>query len=153
MSSSFGEQSAAGGQPASLPRQQASPSVVADMPASGWVQFAGIVILLNGAFNAFDGFIGFFRSTYYIGKPFGGDLWIWALLWLAFGVLEIAAGFAIMAGQSWARWFGIVIVGLNAMLNLFAIGVYPWWSITMIALDMVIIYGLTAGWRRTTIAA
>ena len=151
MSSSFGEQSAAG-QPTAVPRQQSSPTVTADLPASGWVLFAAIVILINGTFNALDGFVGFFRSTYYIGQPFGGSLWIWALLWLAFGVLEVAAGLAIMAGQSWARWFGIVIVALNALLNLLAIGTYPWWSITMIAFDTLVLYGLTAGWRKTSVA-
>ena len=97
--------------------------------------------------NAFDGLIGFFRSTYFIGKPIGGDYWIWALLWLAFGVVEILTGLAILAGQSWARWFGIVIVSLNAILNLTAVGIYPWWALTIIAVDMLVLYGLTAGWR------
>ena len=72
---------------------------------ASWVMFSAVVILINGAFNVFDGFVGFFRATYYIGSPFAGSIWIWALLWLAFGVLELAAGLAIMSGQSWARWF------------------------------------------------
>jgi hypothetical protein len=124
-------------------------SSAVDEDPSGWTLFAAVMILMSGTFNAFDGFIGFFRSTYYIGKPVGGDYWIWALLWLAFGILQIAAGFAIMAGQSWARWFGITIVGLNTLLNLLAMGTYPWWSMTIIAIDLLVIYGLTAGWRRT----
>ena len=127
-------------------------SSVSEEGPSGSMLFASIMIMMSGAFNAFDGLIGFFRSTYYIGKPIGGDYWIWALLWLAFGVVEILVGLAILAGQSWARWFGVVIVSLNAMLNLFAIGIYPWWSLTIIAFDMLILYGLTAGWRRTAAA-
>ena len=127
-------------------------SSVSEEGPSGSMLFASIMIMMSGAFNAFDGLIGFFRSTYYIGKPIGGDYWIWALLWLAFGVVEILVGLAILAGQSWARWFGVVIVSLNAMLNLFAIGIYPWWSLTIIAFDMLILYGLTAGWRRTAVA-
>ena len=152
MSSSFGDQSAAG-QPAAVPRQQASSTAAADLPMSGWVMFSAVVILINGAFNVFDGFVGFFRATYYIGSPVAGSLWIWALLWLAFGVLELAAGLAIVSGQSWARWFGIVIVALNALLNLLAVGTYPWWSLIMIGFDALVIYGLTAGWRRTSRAA
>ena len=93
-------------------------SSVSEEGPSGSMLFASIMIMMSGAFNAFDGLIGFFRSTYYIGKPIGGDYWIWALLWLAFGVVEILVGLAILAGQSWARWFGVVIVSLNAMLNL-----------------------------------
>ena len=127
-------------------------SSVSEEGPSGSMLFASIMIMMSGTFNAFDGLIGFFRSTYYIGKPIGGDYWIWALLWLAFGVVEILVGLAVLAGQSWARWFGVVIISLNAMLNLFAIGIYPWWSLTIIAFDMLILYGLTAGWRRTTAA-
>src|SRR2546423_12998840 len=113
----------------------------------GWVLFASVMILMSGVFNAFDGFIGFFRSTYFIGKPVGGDVWVWALLLLAFGIVELAAGGAILAGRSWGRWFGIVVVSLNALLNLTVIGLYPWWSLTIIAFDLLVIYGLTAGWR------
>ena len=151
MSSSFGDQSTAG-QPTAVPRQQISSTPAADLPMSGWVMFSAVVILINGAFNVFDGFVGFFRATYYVGSPFAGSLWIWALLWLAFGALEVAAGLAILAGRSWARWFGIVIVALNALLNLLAIGTYPWWSITMIAFDTLVLYGLTARWRTTSVA-
>jgi hypothetical protein len=115
--------------------------------ASGWVLFAGVMILISGVFNAFDGLVGFFRSTYFIGHPVWGDLWIWALMWLAFGVLEVAAAFSILSGRSWARWFGIVLVSVNAFLNFFAIGVYPWWALTIIAIDMLVLWGLTVGWR------
>src|SRR5437868_13394243 len=113
----------------------------------GWMLFASIMIMMSGVFNAFDGLIGFFRSTYFIGKPIGGDYWIWALLWLTFGVVEVLAGLAILSGRAWARWFGIVIVSLNAMLNLFAIGIYPWRALTVIVFDVRILYGLTAGRR------
>ena len=117
---------------------------------SGWMLFAGVMILISGMFNAFGGLVGFFRSTYFVGHPVWGDLWIWALLWLAFGVLEIAAAFSILAGQSWARWFGIVLVSVNAFLNFFTIGIYPWWALTIIAIDMLVLWGLTVGWRQST---
>ena len=131
---------------------QPMPSVSEEEPrseeeSSGLMLFASVMIMMSGVFNAFDGLIGFFRSTYFIGKPIGGDYWIWALLWLAFGVVEVLAGLAILTGQSWARWFGIVIVSLNAILNLTAVGIYPWWTLTIIAVDMLVLYGLTAGWR------
>ena len=149
MSTSYGDQRTTSAQPAAYSRQQAEPAVAgAGGVASGWMLFAALMLMISGAFNAIDGFVGFFRSTYYVGRPVGGDLWIYALMWLAFGLLLIAAGSAILAGQSWARWFGIVVVSLNAFLNLFAIGIYPWWSLTMIAVDLLVLWGLSAGWRR-----
>jgi hypothetical protein len=117
-------------------------------PASGWVLFASVMILMSGIFNAFYGVIGFFRSIYFIGRPVYGDVWIWALLLLVFGIVEIAAAAAIMSGRSWGRWFGIVVAGLNALLNLSAVSLYPWWSVAIIAFDVLVIIGLTVGWQR-----
>ncbi len=119
---------------------------------SGWLLFASIMILIGGIFNVFDGIFGFFRSAYWIGKPIGGSLWIWALVLLLFGVVEILAGLGVMSGQSWARWFAIVVVGLNLLAHLGAIALYPLWSVVMIAIDILIIFGLTAGWHATASA-
>jgi hypothetical protein len=114
----------------------------------GWVLFVAVMILFTGIWNAVEGFIGFLRASYFIGSPVLGDLWIWALLWMAFGIVAVAAGAAIMSGRSWGRWFAIVVVGLNAFLHLLAIGTYPWWSLVVIVVDVLILYGLTVHWRR-----
>jgi hypothetical protein len=118
------------------------------LPVSGWVLFASVMILMSGIFNAFYGIIGFFRSTYYIGRPVLGDVWIWALLLLVFGLVQIAAAAAIMSGRAWGRWFGIVVAALNALLNLSAVSLYPWWSLAVITFDVLVIIGLTLGWQR-----
>lgn len=152
MSTSYGDQRTTSGQPVTYSRQQVQSGVAEGQGPSGWMLFAALMLMISGAFNVIDGLVGFFRSTYYVGRPVGGDLWIYALMWLAFGVLLVAAGSAILAGRSWARWFGIVIVSLNAFLNLFAIGVYPWWSLTMIAVDILVLWGLSVGWRRPAVA-
>jgi len=118
------------------------------MVQDGWILFAAIMVLFAGLWNAFEGFIAFFRSTYFIGSAVFGDLWIWALLWLAFGVVQIAAAGAIMSGRSWGRWFAIVTVVLAAFVNLMAIGTYPWWAVMMVAIDVIILYALTVRWNQ-----
>jgi hypothetical protein len=115
----------------------------------GWVLFAGTMILFTGFWNAFEGFLGLFRSSAFIGSPVFGSLWIWALAWLAFGILGIAAGGAILGGQSWGRWFGIAVASLNAFLHLLAVTTYPWWSLVIIAIDVLILFGLTVHWNRS----
>lgn len=121
--------------------------------ADGWVQFAGIMILMVGVFNGIDGFVALLRSSYFAGTPIYGNLFFWSIVWLAFGIAQVLAGFAILSQQTWGRWFGIVTVSLNALVQLFAIALYPWWSIVIIAFDVAIIYALTARWgRRTTLA-
>ena len=112
---------------------------------SGWVRFAGFLILFTGVWNALEGVFAFFRSAYFAGSAVFGSLWIWAILWTAFGVLLIAAGSAILGGQSWGRWFGIVVVSLNAVGVLLTISTYPWTSLALFALSIIIIYKLAEG--------
>jgi hypothetical protein len=59
------------------------------------------------------------------------------------GIGELLAGFAIMGGSQFGRWFGIVAAGLNAVGQLMFLHAYPFWSLAMFAADMLIIYALT----------
>ncbi|HEY7200457.1 MAG TPA: hypothetical protein VIC57_09610 [Candidatus Dormibacteraeota bacterium] len=125
-----------------------NPADTMPMVQDGWLLFSALMVLFAGLWNAFEGVLAFFRSTYFIGSAVFGSLWIWAILWVVFGVVQIAAAGAIMSGRSWGRWFGIVTVGLAAFINLAAIGTYPWWSVLMVAIDVIILYGLTVRWNQ-----
>ena len=118
------------------------------MPQSGWVLFAGVMLLFSGVWIAFEGVFAFFRSTYFVGSAVFGSLWIWALAWLVFGLLLIAAGGAVMSGRAWGRWFGIVVVSLAALLHMLSFATYPWWSAVMITVDFLILFALTARWQK-----
>lgn len=113
----------------------------------GWLLFSGLMILWAGLWNVFQGLTGLFRSSFFFNHTVGGPLWIWGILWIVFGVLQLAASGAIMSSRSWGRWFGIVTVGLSAFVNLLAIGTYPWWSIVVIAIEVLVLFGLTVQWR------
>lgn len=117
------------------------------VPRDGWILFAWLMILFTGIWNLFEGFFAFFQAAWFIGHPVFGALWIWALAWMALGALQVAAAGAIMSGRSWGRWFGIVMVGFAGFLHLLAIPVYPWWSVIMVALNVLILYALAAHWR------
>jgi len=43
----------------------------------------------------------------------------------------------VLAGNQLARWFG-----LNAIDQMFVIPAYPFWSLVIIAMDVVALYGL-----------
>jgi hypothetical protein len=120
-----------------------------DLPVNGWVLFAGVMLLFSGIWIAFEGIFAFFRSTWFVGNAVFGPLWIWAVAWTAFGVLLIAAGTAVTAGRAWGRWFGIVVVVLAAFLHMLSFATYPWWSAAMIAIDVLILFGLTARWQKS----
>ena len=58
-----------------------------------------------------------------------------------------------MAGNQVARWFAVVVVGLNAINQMFFIPAYPFWSLTIIAMDVVALYGLCAYGSRANVEA
>jgi hypothetical protein len=119
------------------------------VPQNGWVLFSGLMLLFSGIWIAFEGIFAFFRSTWFVGSAVFGSLWIWAVAWVAFGVLLIAAGSAVMGGRTWGRWFGIVVVTLALLLHMLSFATYPWWSAVMIAIDVLILFGLAARWQRS----
>jgi hypothetical protein len=63
---------------------------------------------------------------------------------LALGVVELVAAGAILRGRAWGRWFGISAASLNAIGQMVFIPAYPWWALLIIAVDILVIYGLAA---------
>ena len=114
---------------------------------SGWWVFAGVLLLVAGVLNIIYGIaaIGdskFFSDnvTYIIS---GLNTWGWIILIV--GVLELVAAFSLFSGGEFGRWFGIFIAALNAMAALLSIPAYPFWSLAIFALAIIIIYKLAEG--------
>ena len=113
----------------------------------GWVLFAGCMMIILGTFQVIAGLVALFDDGYYIVTS--NDLLIsvdytgWGWVHLVVGVLILAAGFGVLAGQIWARLVGIVFAGLSAIINLGFLAAFPVWSVVMIALDVIVIYALS----------
>jgi hypothetical protein len=73
-----------------------------------------------------------------------GTLNTWGWVVLVLGALQIVAAGSIWAGGQFGRFFGILIAGLSAIGALLAIPAYPFWSLVIFAVDILIIYGLAA---------
>jgi hypothetical protein len=110
----------------------------------GWVAFAGVMIFLGGVLNTLWGISAIANSHILInGNHYSIDhrqAWGWAILII--GVIEILVAVAILAGQGWARWAGVAIAGINAIGVLADMQAYPWWSLALFFIDVLIIYGL-----------
>jgi hypothetical protein len=122
---------------------------------AGWIGFAGIVMLIIGAIDFFQGLIAIFEDEYFIPTQAGYlvvDLTAWGWFMLFWGALLVLAGLALLAAQSWARWFAIVLVSLNILGQLGFVGSsdYPLWALTAIVLNIVVLYALTARWSQST---
>ena len=116
---------------------------------AGWVAFAGIMLALIGFFDILQGLTALFNDEYFTVR--NGDLLVfdftaWGWITLIWGLLLIAAGLGLLAGRGWARWCGIVVVFINAILQIAFLNAFPIWSAIIIALDVFVLYALTARW-------
>jgi len=121
----------------------------------GLVLFAGVLLLVAGFWNMIYGIAAIANSHVFVGNAhyvFGNQrAWGWVTLILA--VLMLLAGVGVMVGNQAARWFGVVVVGLNAINQMFFLPAYPFWSLMIIAADIVALYGLCAYGSRDNIEA
>lgn len=118
-------------------------------PGYGWRSFAGVLMIITGFFNCIDGLVAIINANRIEGVvngnatlPITDDVSDWGWVVLAVGIVMVAAGFAIFSGAMWARVFGIVVAGLNMLVQFTYLAHFPFWSFTMILVDMLVIYGL-----------
>lgn len=112
---------------------------------SGWTAFAGVILVMAGALGALDGLIAIFKDEVYLvgdDAVITFDLTFWGWVHLLMGGLVMGAGFAVLNNATWGRAVGIVAAFFHALVQIPFITVYPWWTIIIIALDVIIIYGL-----------
>jgi hypothetical protein len=112
----------------------------------GWVLFAGIMIVTVGALNVIYGIAAIGDSRFFVAdqKYILSGLSTWGWVMLIVGALQVVAALSIWRGGSFGRWFGITVAVVNAIAAMLAIPAYPFWSLAVIALDILVIYGLAA---------
>jgi hypothetical protein len=117
---------------------------------TGWITFAGTVLVIVGAINVIYGLSAIWRDQVLTatgtGRVIVWDLAAWGWILLLFGIFQFVAGCALFGGSGWARWTAIVLAGLNAIASVGSITVFPLWTILIVALDITVIYQLAARW-------
>ncbi len=121
----------------------------------GLVLFAGVLMLVVGFWNLIYGIAAIAQSHVFVANAHYvfGDLRTWGWITLIIAALQILAGIGVMTGNQLARWAGIILVGLNAINQMFFIPAYPFWSLMIIAADIVALYGLCAYGSRENVEA
>jgi hypothetical protein len=110
----------------------------------GWLTFAAVMLGVGGAWNIIDGLLALDSSKVYgaYHTYVWSDLRTWGWVALVLGVVQVMAAVSIFSGSQFGRWFGISAAAVNAIGQLFWVPVYPWWALTMFAVDVLIIYAL-----------
>jgi hypothetical protein len=119
------------------------------------IVFAVVLLLTVGFFNLIDGIAAIANSHVFIANAHYviGDLRAWGWVALILGALQILAALGVLAGNQAARWFGVAVIGLNTIGQMFFIPAYPFWSLMIIAVDVVALWGLCAYGSRENVTA
>ena len=115
------------------------------MRGAGRVVFAAIMLMLVGFLNiiygigALDDANYFVNDTRFILTNLNTLGWVLIIL----GIIQLTAGFSLMAGNAYGRVLGIIGGSLGAIGALFSIGgANPWWSLVIFALCIYIVHGI-----------
>jgi|SRR5690242_8975613 hypothetical protein len=111
---------------------------------TGWRLFAAIMLGCAAALNIIDGIVALSKSNFFVADAeyVFSDLRTWGWIVLAFGIAQGLGALALMNRNQLARWFAIAVAAVNAVIQLTWIQAYPFWSLTIFALDILVIYGL-----------
>ena len=109
---------------------------------SGWVIFAAIMLIIVGILNVIWGIAAIADSKFFIQdqKYILSNLNAWGWITLIIGVLQLLAGFSLWSGNLYGRAMAILFASLSALAALLSIPAYPFWSLAIFAIDIIIIY-------------
>ena len=115
------------------------------MRGAGRVVFAATMLLIVGTLNIIYG-IGalddaniFVNDTRFVLSNLSTLGWVLIIL----GLIQLTAGFSLMAGNTYGRVLGIIGGSLGAIGALLSIGgAFPWWSLAVFALCVYVVHGI-----------
>lgn len=123
---------------------------VADVTAA----FAGVMLIVTASFDILQGLAAIADPDFFAaGNEYLYQLNVatWGWIHVVVGILTVIVGVAILRGVTWGRILGIVLAALGALTNFAFLPIYPWWAITIIGINLLVIWALTVqlkGYRR-----
>ena len=124
--------------------QQSMPST-RGVRITGWVWFAGILLILGGAINLIHGFAALERKEYFTSDIVYNNLTFWGWVFVVWGAVQVYAGFASVTGRLSGNYVGVIVAGTASILWFFMVFTTPWAALIGVMLNILVVYGLTAG--------
>ena len=119
--------------------------------AHGIAVFAGVVMIVGGAFQALEGLAGIVHDQYLVVLPnyiYAFDLTVCGVIHLLVGLALVVIGVSLLRGQTWARVAGLIAAVVSAIFNFVWLPFAPWWAVTVIVIDMLVIWALASYLRQ-----
>ena len=101
--------------------------------------------MVAGVVNVIYGFAAIDDAKFFVGETryVFSSLHTWGWITILLGAMQLTAGLSLAAGRTFGRVYGIVAASFGAVGALLAVGgAYPFWSLGVFALCVVIIHGL-----------
>lgn len=117
----------------------------------GWTLFAAIVMMASGVGDFLVGLAAVIRGSFFVQMPnyaFNMSVRGWGWINLVLGIVVFLAGAGLLSGRLWARAVGVALAVCSLIANFIYIPFSPVWSIVVIALDVFVIWALTAPRQR-----
>lgn len=112
--------------------------------APGVVTFAAVLFTIAGFFHGIEGLGAIFKKEYFNEAALlYSNLQVWGWASLILGILQISAAYMIIGRATAGRTLGIVVASISAIATFFSIEAHPLGGVLLIAVDLLIIYGLT----------
>jgi hypothetical protein len=121
----------------------------------GLILFAAVLLVIVGIFNLIYGIAAIANSHVIVANAHYvfANLRTWGWITLIIGVLQLLAAAGVVAGNQFARWFAVAVLGLNAIDMMFFVPAYPFWALVILVADVVALYGLCAYGSRANLEA
>lgn len=108
---------------------------------------AGIFMVLVGAFHAIEGVVALASGTFFEGGKsywFQWNLTAWGWVHIVVGALVAVTGIFLMRYASWAATLALFLCSASILASFLWLPHFPVWSLTLIALDVFVIWAVTA---------
>ncbi|WP_405392258.1 hypothetical protein OG596_33190 [Streptomyces sp. NBC_01102] len=119
--------------------------------ASGWTVFAAVLMIFGGAMAILEGIAAIAKDDVFVATRnyvFQFNLTGWGWIHLILGIVILLAGCALFTGALWARAVGVLGAGLGVVAHFLWLPYYPFWSLVLIAVYIIVIWALCAGPQR-----
>ncbi len=115
------------------------------MRGVGSALFAGILLLVAGTLNIIYGIAAVGNASFFVNDNHYvfAHLHTWGWITIILGVIQLTAGLSLFGGGAYGRVIGIVAATIGAVEALLSVGgAYPFWSLGIFAICLIVIHGL-----------
>jgi len=113
--------------------------------SGGVGQFAGVMLAVVGVLQILQGIAAIAKDSVFavgVKYTYEFDVTAWGWIHLFLGLVAVAVGIAIIAERTVGYLAGIAIAALGAVANFAFLPYQPWWSLLLIAFDVLVIWAL-----------